>query len=104
MNAAVTQVDTLRRSVQAFLPVQDNQVGHIQTVFGLAETVKTSMEKYIAENEIVRRILSALPGMAARTEEVPPLLETQIVQAEQLLDTFNSSLPTYEEDKENGEI
>lgn len=104
VKTAAAQVDTLRRSIQAFLPVQDNQVGHIQTVFGLAETAKTSMEKYIAENEIVRRILMALPGAVNRTEEVPPLLETQIVQAEQLLDSFNSSLPTYEEDKENGEV
>ena len=100
MKTAVSEVSVLRQSVQSFLPIQDNQVGHIQTVFGLTQTVKANIEKYITENEIVRRILMTLPDTVAKTEEQPPILETLIVQAEQQIDTFNSSLPTYEEDKE----
>ncbi len=100
----VADIDSLRCGFQAFMPIQDNQLGRLQTIFGLAETAKTNMEKYVAENEIVRRILMSLPNAVARTEEVSPILETQIAQAEQLLDTFNSSLPIYEEDKETGEI
>lgn len=104
VKATFSDIDTFSRSVREFHPIQDNQVGHIQMIFGLVEKVKGDMEKYIVESEFVRRIFTTLPNTISKTEELPPMLETQILQAQQQLDDFNSSLPTYEEDKDVGEI
>ncbi len=100
MKSAVNQVDEMRHSLQAFQLAQNSQLDHIQSVFGQTETIKSDMEKYVSENENVRQFLNDLPAAVVQAEDISPFLETKIVQAEQLLDDFNSSLPTYEEDKD----
>ena len=104
VKATFSEVDTFYQKAQAFHPVQDKQQRNLQTIFGLVEKVKNDLEKYIVESEFMRRIFTTLPNTISRAEELPPLLETQILQAQQQLDEFASSLPTYEEDKETGEV
>lgn len=98
MQGAVSDVDAFRRAMQAAAAAQDRQNGHLQTVSGLSETAKEAVADFIADSDFVRDFMTNLPDRVKKTEELPPLLETQIAQAEQQLDAFNSCLPTYEDD------
>ena len=98
MQGAVSDVDAFRRAMQAAAAAQDRQNGHLQTVSGLSETAKEAVADFIADSDFVRDFMTNLPDRVKKTEELPPLLETQIAQAEQQLDAFNLCLPTYEDD------
>lgn len=98
MQGAVADVDAFRRAMQATAAAQDRQNGHLQTVSGLSETAKKAVAGFAADSDSVRDFMMNLPDRVKKTEELPPLLETQIAQAEQQLDAFNSCLPTYEDD------
>ncbi len=98
MQGAVADVDAFRRAMQAAAAAQDRQNGHLQTVSGLSETAKEVVAGFAADSDSVRDFMMNLPDRVKKTEELPPLLETQIAQAEQQLDAFNSCLPTYEDD------
>ncbi len=98
MQGAVADVDAFRRAMQAAAAAQDRQNGHLQTVSGLSETAKEAVADFAADSDSVRDFMMNLPDRVKKTEELPPLLETQIAQAEQQLDAFNSCLPTYEDD------
>lgn len=98
MQGAVSDVDAFRRAMQAAAAAQDRQNGHLQTVSGLSETAKEAVADFIADSDFVCDFMTNLPDRVKKTEELPPLLETQIAQAEQQLDAFNSCLPTYEDD------
>lgn len=102
MQGAVSDVDVFRRAIQAAAAAQDRQNGHLQTVSGLSETAKRAMADFVADSDTVRDFMMNLPDRVKKTEELPPLLETQIAQAEQQLDAFNSCLPTYEDDTDAG--
>ncbi len=98
MQGAVSDVDAFRRAMQATAAAQDRQNGHLQMVSGLSETAKEAVADFVADSDSVRDFIMNLPDRIKKAEELPPLLETQIAQAEQQLDAFNSCLPTYEDD------
>ncbi len=98
MQGAVSDVDAFRRAMQATAAAQDRQNGHLQMVSGLSETAKEAVADFVADSDSARDFIMNLPDRIKKAEELPPLLETQIAQAEQQLDAFNSCLPTYEDD------
>ena len=98
MQGAVSDVDAFRRAMQATAAAQDRQNGHLQMVSGLSETAKEAVADFVADSDSARDFIMNLPDRIKKAEELPPLLETQIAQAEQQLDALNSCLPTYEDD------
>lgn len=102
VQGAAGDIDAFRRALQAVAAAQDRQNGHLQTVSGLSETAGEAVAGFVADSDSVRDFMTDLPDRIKKTEELPPLLETQIAQAEQQLDTFNSCLPTYEDDTDDG--
>ena len=102
LNAIGLHVEEIRRFMQYLQPIREGQNDRIRVSFELADTVKKAAENCAEKDEIIHARLTALPADAEKAEQTESVLR-QIDEAEQFLDEFNLSLPTYEEDKGNAE-
>ncbi|MBR4127489.1 MAG: hypothetical protein IKR09_07935 [Alphaproteobacteria bacterium] len=103
MNAVGLQIEEIRRCMQLMQPVRDEQTESVKSSFEQAESVRNVMASYVEKNEKIHAELNALPENVEKSELFFPVLEQKIMQAEQALDEFNASLPTYEEEQENND-
>ncbi|MBR1777019.1 MAG: methyl-accepting chemotaxis protein [Alphaproteobacteria bacterium] len=101
MGTVGARIEELRRSIQQLRPIQEGQKNQVHISFELAESVKKTAENYVERDEEIHTRLIALPADIDQTGQVGTLFVQQVAEAEQLLDEFNLSLPTYEEDKES---
>ena len=86
--------------MSSLLTINDTQTERIRSIFDSAQGAKADMEKAVVENDSIQQELENISGVVVASEERPPLLETQIIQVEELLDDFKASLPSYEQDEE----
>lgn len=103
MNAVGLQIEEIRRCMQLMQPVRNEQTESVKSSFEQAESVRNVMASYVEKNEKIHTELNALPEDVEKSELFFPVLEQKIMQAEQALDEFNASLPTYEEEQENND-
>ena len=103
MNAVGLQIEEIRRCMQLMQPVRNEQTESVRSSFEQAEAVRNVMASYVEKNEKIHAELDALPETVEKSELFFPALEQEIMRAEQALDEFNASLPTYEEEQENND-
>ena len=99
-SAIVSQFDLFKQNMSSLLTINDTQTERIRSIFDSAQGAKADMEKAVVENDSIQQELDSISGLVVASEERPPLLETQIIQVEELLDDFKASLPSYEQDEE----
>ena len=100
MNAVGGKIEELRHSMSLLQPVREGQSVQLQTVFSQAGIIQQSVFTCIDDGAEIRARLDSLPESIEKMTQVCSLLEDQLTKAEQSIDEFNSSLPTYEEEKE----
>ena len=100
MNNAGFRIDELYQCSRSIQPLQNGQTEHIHNSFALSESVKNMIALHIGKQNQVLSQLVDFPENAGQIALTGATVRLQTDEAEQKLEEFISSLPTYEEDKE----
>ena len=103
MNAVGVRIEELRQGMVSLQPVREGQIERFRMSLVRVEDLKNAVSAFIENNEALRLQMAALPDDVRNAMENCSALEQPVGDAERSVEEFNSSLPTYEEDKESAE-